>query len=89
MHVLALSSRFSIEYRPRNSKYFNIDWYLSSARKERHTCVLPEGDVALANLEPGSDEGHESLVLAHGEHGLQQEALGVHLHHAPVIVYNI
>ena len=87
MHVLALSSLALNTDREIANILTLIGTYHQLVMVT--TSVLPEGDVALANLEPGSDEGHESLVLAHGEHGLQQEALGVHLHHAPVIVYNI
>ena len=37
-----------------------------------------EGNVTLSDFEPRLDKGHERLVLADGEHGLQEEALGVH-----------
>ena len=37
-----------------------------------------EGNVALSDFESRLDEGHKCLVLAYGEHGLEEEALGVH-----------
>ena len=37
-----------------------------------------EGNVTLSDFESRLYEGHEGLVLADGEHGLEEEALGIH-----------
>ena len=40
--------------------------------------VLLERNVTLSDFESRLDKGHQGLVLADGEHGLEEEALGVH-----------
>ena len=37
-----------------------------------------ERNVTLSDFEARLDEGDEGLVLADGEHGLEEEALGIH-----------
>ena len=40
--------------------------------------VLLERNVTLSDFETRLDKGHQGLVLADSEHGLEQEALGIH-----------